>query len=92
MITQEKALQIAKDYAEQHGRGWDKRYHEASPITLKGEPVWMVSTSDVSYSDELPWMMDHMPSPSYYYISMVEAKCIALGNRPNEFQRVSEDN
>jgi hypothetical protein len=91
MITQEKAIQIAKDYAEKNGRGWDDRYHEASPITLNGESVWMISTSDNEYSKELPWMMEHMPNPSYFYISMVEAKCIAVGNRLNEFLRVNTE-
>ncbi|RDT52853.1 hypothetical protein DXF93_19905 [Escherichia coli] len=91
MITQENAIQIAKDYAEKNGRGWDDRYHEASPITLNGESVWMISTSDNEYSKELPWMMEHMPNPSYFYISMVEAKCIAVGNRLNEFLRVNTE-
>jgi len=91
MITQEKAIQIAKDYAEKNGRGWDERNYEASPITLNGEPVWMISTSDNKYSEELPWMMEHMPNPSYFYISMVEAKCIAVGNRLNEFLRINTE-
>ncbi|WP_343711412.1 hypothetical protein [Kosakonia radicincitans] len=91
MITQEKAIQIAKDYAKQNGRGWDDHYYEASPITLNGEPVWMISTSDNEYSKELPWMMEHMPNPSYFYISMVEAKCIAVGNRLNEFLRINTE-
>lgn len=90
MITQEKAIQIAKDYAEKNGRGWDDRYHEASPMIINGEPVWMISTSDNEYSEELPWMMEHMPNPSFYYISMVEAKCIAVGSRVNEILRVNE--
>lgn len=90
MISQEKALQIAKDYAKQCGRGWDEHYHEAIPETLRGEPVWMVSTSDISYFNELPWMMKNMPNSAYYYISMIAAKCIAVGNRPDEFQQVGE--
>lgn len=90
MITQDKAIQIAKDYADQNGRGWDERYYEASPMILNGEPVWMISTSDNEYSEELLWMMEHMPNPTYYYISMVEAKCIAVGSRVNEFLRVNE--
>ena len=60
-------------------------------ITLNGESVWMISTSDNEYSKELPWMMEHMPNPSYFYISMVEAKCIAVGNRLNEFLRVNTE-
>lgn len=91
MITQEKAIQIAKDYAEESGRGWDERYQQANPMTIDGEPVWMISTSDIEYLDELPWMTTHMPNPSYYYISMVDAKCIAVGTRLNEFMRIIKD-
>jgi len=88
VITQEKAIQIARDYAEQNGRGWDDNYHKASAMTIEGEPVWMISTSDSEYSDELPWMMKHMPNPAYYYISMVEARCIAVGSREGEYLRI----
>ena len=88
MITQEKVIQIARDYAEQNGRGWDDNYHTASAMTIGGEPVWMVSTVDIAYSDELSWMMTHMPNPSYYYISMVEARCIAVGSREGEYLRI----
>ncbi|WP_342322505.1 hypothetical protein AAEY27_19850 [Kosakonia sp. BYX6] len=88
MITQEKAIEIAKYYAQESGRGWDERYHEANPMTLNGEPVWQIITSDVKYCEKLPWMMEHMPNPSYYYISMVEGKCIAVGNRTEQIQPV----
>jgi len=88
VITQERALQIARDYAEQNGRGWDDNYHKASVMTIEGEPVWMVATSDIEYSDELPWMMKHMPNPSYYYVSMVEARCIAVGSREGEYLHI----
>lgn len=91
MITQEKAIEIARNYAEQNGRGWDDLYHKASPITIDGEPVWMVSTSDIEYSDELPWMIKHMPNPSYYYISMVDARCIAVGRREGEYLHIRYD-
>lgn len=59
-------------------------------MTLNGEPVWQISTSDSKYSEELPWMMEHMPNPSYYYISMVEGKCVAVGNRQEQILRVYE--
>lgn len=91
VITQKKAIQIAKDYAEQNGRGWDERYSKTSARTIDGEPVWMISTSDSEYSDELPWMMKHMPNPAYYYISMVEARCIAVGSREGEYLYLRND-
>ncbi|HGM6861702.1 TPA: hypothetical protein ACKQDZ_003058 [Serratia rubidaea] len=90
MITQGQAVEIAKDYAKKSGRGWDERYHESSPMMLEGEPVWMIATSDVKYSDELPWMMENLPNPAYYYISMVTAKCIAVGSRREDFYRVND--
>lgn len=88
MITKQQALAIAKSWAETSGRGWDEHFHEATAITLEGEPVWMVATSAIAYSIELPWMIEEMPEPSYYYISMVEGKCIAVGSRQHEIQRV----
>jgi len=88
MITGEKAIQIAKEYAERNEQGWDEHFHEVEKRNLYGEPVWMVSTSDVKYSAELPWMMEHFPNPVYYYISMVNGICIAIGNRRNEIYRI----
>lgn len=88
MITQAEAIEIARDYAAQSRHGWDEQAHHATVITLYGEPVWMIATTDVKYSSELPWLMTHLPNPRYYYISMVEAKCIAVGHRANQYQRV----
>ena len=88
MITQAEAIEIARDYAAQSRRGWDEQAHHATVITLYGEPVWMIATTDVKYSSELPWLMTHLPNPRYYYISMVEANCIAVGHRANQYQRV----
>ena len=88
MITKEKALGIAKAWAIANDSGWDERYCEAAVMTLQGEPVWMVATSAITYSKALPWMIEEMPAPSYYYISMVEGKCIAVGSRQHEIQRV----
>lgn len=84
MISKEKATQIAKAYAEKREMEWDDHYHEVKKINLKGEPVWMISTTDIKYKDELPWMMEHFPNPVYYYVSMVNGICIATGNRHNE--------
>lgn len=88
MISKEKAIEIAKQYAEKSEKGWDDKYHEAERTNLRGEPVWMVSTSDIKYNHELPWMMEHFPNPVYYYISMVTGICIATGNRKNDFKTV----
>lgn len=88
MITKEQALDVAKSYAVKSGRGWDERYHEATTMVLDGEYVWKISTADTQYSKELPWMMEHMPNPSYYYINMATGKCIAVGTRENDFQKV----
>ncbi|EMM0378639.1 hypothetical protein RI820_001011 [Pluralibacter gergoviae] len=84
MITSEKAIQIAEEYAEEYQRGWDHDHHEATKVNLQGEPVWMISTSDIKYNEDLPWLMEHFPNPVYYYISMVSGLCIAVGNRRNE--------
>ena len=92
MITSEKAIQIAKEYAEEHQRGWDHDYHEAVSINLNGEPVWMISTSDIKYNKELPWFIEHFPNPVYYYISMVSGICIATGSRRNEIFMVKNKN
>jgi hypothetical protein len=88
MISKEKAIQIAKEYAQKSEKGWDEKYHEAEKTILSGEPAWIISTSDIKYNDELPWMMEHFPNPVYYYISMVDGICIAIGNRRNEFQSI----
>ena len=88
MITQETAINIAREYAERSGRGWDNRYHEAIPSIVKGEPVWIVSTCDMKFSKELPWMMEHMPNPVCYFISMVNAKCIAVGRKVDEYLQI----
>lgn len=45
MVTSQEALEIARIYAEQNGRGWDERYFEVSETIIDGEPLWMVSTS-----------------------------------------------
>ncbi|MGK3126861.1 hypothetical protein ACCY16_22365 [Candidatus Pantoea formicae] len=89
MISKETAIQIAKEYAEKSEKGWDEHYHEAEKTNLNGEPVWMISTSDIKYNDALPWMMEHFPNPVYYYVSMVNGICIATGNRSNEFQIIN---
>jgi len=88
LITQAEAIEIARAYAEESRRGWDEHAHHATVISLYGEPVWMIATTDVEHSTELPWLMTHLPNPRYYYISMVEAKCIAVGHRVNQYQRV----
>ncbi|EPK0740987.1 hypothetical protein ACAF60_21130 [Klebsiella aerogenes] len=88
MISREQAIAIAKAYADTSGRGWDNRYHEAQPMMLDGEPVWWVATTDCEYSTELPWLMEQLPNPSHYYISMVSACCVAVGSRENDYQRV----
>lgn len=87
MVTSQEALEIARIYAEQNGRGWDERYFEVNETIIDGEPLWMVSTSDVAYAENLPWMMTHMPGPSYYYVSMLKAKCVAVGTRLHEFYK-----
>ena len=51
MITSEKAIQIAKEYAEEYQRGWDHDHHEATKVNLQGEPVWMISTCLLYTSD-----------------------------------------
>jgi len=84
MITSEKAIQVAKEDAEKHQRGWDHDYHEAVKINLHGEPVWMISTSDIQYNKDLPWFIENLPNPVYCYISMVSGACVAIGNRRNE--------
>ncbi|MGY5958269.1 Phage protein [Kosakonia sp. BK9b] len=81
MIIKEQAVEIARRYAAEQNRGWDEHYHEATPMTLFGEPVWKISTMDIKYSPELPWLMEYLPNPAYYYISMVEGRCIAIGTR-----------
>lgn len=88
MISREQAIAIAKAYADTSGRGWDKRYHEAQPMMLDGEPVWWVATTDCEYSTEQPWLMEQLPNPSHYYISMVSACCVAVGSRESDYQRV----
>lgn len=92
MITSEKAIQVAKEYAEEHQRGWDHDYQEAVKVNLHGEPVWMVSTSDIRYNKDLPWFIEDLPNPVYYYISMVSGVCIAIGNRRNEIYPVKNRN
>jgi len=88
MITAEQAIKIAKAYAEKRGRGWDECSLKTTPVSLAGEPVWRILTADVKYSEAFPWMMEYFPSPSYYYVSMVEGKCIAVGTRENDIQPI----
>lgn len=90
MISKEKAIQIAKEYAVKSENGWDENYHEVERTLLHGEPVWLISTSDIKYNDELPWMLDHFPNPVYYYIRMIDGSCIATGNRRIEFQLIDK--
>ncbi|EMY7927061.1 hypothetical protein ACUQ0H_003870 [Klebsiella aerogenes] len=88
MISCEQAIAIAKVYAAKTGRGWDEHYHEAQPMMLDGKPVWWVATTDCEYSAEQPWLMEQLPNPSHYYISMVSACCVAVGSRDNDFRYV----
>lgn len=41
-------------------------------------------TKQFTTIENMPWMMAHMPSPSYYYISMLKAKCVDVGARLHE--------
>ena len=81
IITSEKAIQVAKEYAEEHQREWEHDYHEVVKVNLHGEPVWMISTSDIKYNKDLPWFIESFPNPVCYYFSMVSGVCIAIGNR-----------
>lgn len=91
MITSEQAINIAKKYAEKYKSGWDDDYHDTVKVNLNGEPVWLVSTSDIKYNEDLPWLIEQLPNPVYYYISMVNGICIAMGNRRNEIYVVKNE-
>ncbi|KAF6665775.1 hypothetical protein HFD92_08585 [Pantoea sp. EKM101V] len=54
MLTENQAIEIAKEYALETGSGWDDRFHEVENAFLDGQSVCVVSTSDLTYSEELP--------------------------------------
>lgn len=90
MLTENQAIEIAKEYALETGSGWDERFHEVKNAFLDGQSVCVVSTSDLTYSEELPWMMENMPNPVRYYIDMSRGKCIAVGGRGGAIIRLDE--
>jgi len=90
MITESKAIEIAKEYAKETGYGWDERFHEAERSSLDGKSVWVVSTSDLKFSEELPWMMENMPNPIKYYIDLFCGECIAIGGRGDRIFRLEK--
>lgn len=81
MISENKAIEIAEQYAKKSGYGWDERFHEVEQASFNGKSVWIVSTSDLTFSEELPWMMENMPNPIKYYIDISCGECIAVGGR-----------
>lgn len=89
MINDNEALEIAKKYAQKTGYGWDERFHEVEKTHLDGETVWMISTSDLKFSDELPWMMENMPNPVRYYINITDGTCVAVGSKGGNILRLN---
>ena len=90
MISQNKAVEIAKEYARETGHGWDERFHETERTSLNGKSVWIISTSDLKFSEELPWMMESMPNPIKYYIDVYSGECIAVGGRGSAILRLNK--
>lgn len=90
MISDRKAIEIAKEYANKAGYGWDEGFHEAERSSFEGKSVWVISTSDMKFSEELPWMMESMPNPIKYYIDMSCGECIAVGGRGSAILRLKK--
>ncbi|WP_410516157.1 PepSY domain-containing protein [Pantoea allii] len=90
MITEKEAIEIAKEYATENESGWDERFHETERTSLNGKSVWIISTSDLKFSDELPWMMENMPNPIKYYIDVSSGECIAIGGRGGAILRLNK--
>lgn len=90
MISQNKAVEIAKEYARETGYGWDERFHEAVRSSFDGKSVWVISTSDLKFSEDLPWMMESMPNPVKYYIDVSSGECIAVGGRGSSTLRLNK--
>ncbi|WP_312042532.1 hypothetical protein [Erwinia sp.] len=90
MITESKAIEIAKEYANKTGYGWDERFHEVEKKNFDGQSVWVISTSDLTFSEELPWMMENMPNPIKYYVDLSFGKCIAVEVRGRVISRLDK--
>ncbi|SJZ72842.1 hypothetical protein [Pantoea eucalypti] len=90
MISQNKAVEIAKEYARETGYGWDERFHEAVRASFDGKSVWVISTSDLKFSEDLPWMMESMPNPVKYYIDVSSGECIAVGGKGSAILRLNK--
>ena len=90
MISENKAVEIAQQYAKKSGYGWDELFHEVEKASFNGKSVWIVSTSDLKFSDELPWMMENMPNPIKYYIDVSCGECIAVKGRGGKIFRLEK--
>lgn len=88
MTTKEQAQTIAKSYAIATARGWDEEHHDVVSTVFGGELVWGVSTFDIKFSHNTPWIMERLPVPVHYYISMVDGICIGIGNDDGKIVKV----
>ncbi|WP_312544027.1 hypothetical protein [Pantoea eucalypti] len=44
MISENKTVEIAKEYAKETNQGWDERFHKALRSSFDGKAVWVIST------------------------------------------------